>query len=175
MPSIHDPIPSHFKAYRLVAIHVKDKFSRFFTVPEFEVGIVKSGWRGVQVEVATTADIAHIEDDAQSVFQRLCARYGAEVVQRYHPGPQRLSEDMCRCAERTAEWMQTAIKAEAEQERLRIAADRAARVDQARLADETAALIKADVEREAAHAADLAAAAASRRLAEAAPTAKGKG
>jgi hypothetical protein len=164
MPSIRDPIPSHCKAYRLVSIHVKDKFSRFFTVPEFEVGIVKSGWRGVVVESSPTADVIHIENDAQTVFQRLCARYGPEVVQRYHPGPERLAEDMERYASATAAWMKTAVEAEEAEERKRIAADRASRLAQAEAAQQAESDKAAVADKAAAHAADLAAKAAADRL-----------
>jgi hypothetical protein len=134
MPSIHDPIPSNMTPFRLMAVLVHDKFTRPFTVPEFEVGIVKAGWRGRNVDVQPTNEVVYVENNPTVVYQRLVARYGEEPVRRYHPGPERLGEDMDRYAASTQAWIKLALANEEEQEKKRIAADRAARAAQAEAA-----------------------------------------
>jgi hypothetical protein len=128
MPDLNHSTPNGFAPFRLYAVHVKDKFSRFFTVPYFEIGIVKTGWRGCNVEVAPTSDIRDISTNAQEVYNNLCARYGVESVQRYHPGPERLEEDMQRCAAETRAWLEKCREAELFEETKRINAEKASRI-----------------------------------------------
>lgn len=134
MPDLHHQTPTGFKPYRLIGVHVKDKFSKFFTVPEFEVGIVKAGWRGTNVEFSPTNEFADIEDDAMTVYTRLCARYGAAVVARFHPGPERLADDMQRYAETTATWLVACRKAAADEDQRRQSAEHASRLANVALA-----------------------------------------
>jgi hypothetical protein len=130
MPTYKDPVPQGFLPVRLHAVTVHANWTKFFTVPEFEIGVLKSGWRGAKIEVQTTNDVAHIEDNPDTIFRRLSARYGEEVVRRYHAGPERLGEDMHRYAESTREWMAKAVANDEAEERKRIAAERKAREQQ---------------------------------------------
>ncbi|MEY2800869.1 MAG: hypothetical protein RL513_453 [Pseudomonadota bacterium] len=127
MPTFRDPIPQGFQPFRVHAVTVHATWTKFFCVPEFEIGVLKSGWRGSRIEVQSTNDIVHVEENADTVFRRLCAKYGEDHVRRYHAGPERLSEDMERQSREAREWIAKAIATEEAEEKRRLNAERAAR------------------------------------------------
>jgi len=140
MPDVltYTPQPG-FKAYRIIAVHVKAKFSKHFAVPEFEVGVLKAGWRGVEVLTSPTADIVILPDDPMAVHKQMCARYGAAVVKRFHPGPERLGEDMERYAETTLAFIQKCKESADIEAKKRNAAEREGRAMTEKMRAEQAA------------------------------------
>lgn len=127
MPSVRQPIPQGFVPLRLYSVTVHSTWTKFFVVPEYEIGVLKAGWRGARVDVQPTSDVVHVSENAETVFQSLVAKYGEPTVRLYHAGPQRLDEDMRRQSAETREFMSKVIANEDEEERKRIAADRDAR------------------------------------------------
>lgn len=133
MPDLNHITPPGYKPYRLYGVSVHDKFTRNFIVPQFEIGIIKEGWRGLKIDVVETADCRDISDNADDVYRNLCSRYGEPSVQRYHAGPQRLADDMAREARATAEFLEKCRANEEAETKKRVAAERQGAADRAEI------------------------------------------
>jgi len=105
------------RKFRLYAVTIHDSTTREVIVPEHEIGVIKAGWRGVNVTAAVTNDVREILTDPPSAYRSLLNRYNKDAVAAYFPGPERLAQDMASAADKTDVWLKEKEAYEASEEK----------------------------------------------------------
>ena len=93
------------RPFRLYAVTINDSTTREAVVPEYEIGVIKAGWRGVNVTAVVTNDVREIVCDPSTAYRSLLNRYNKDAVLSYFPGPERLAQDMGAAADKTEAWL----------------------------------------------------------------------
>lgn len=93
------------RKFRLYAVTIHDKTTREAIVPEHEIGVIRAGWRGINITAVATGDVREIIVDPTIAYNSLKNRYAKKAIDAYFPGPERLEQDMAAAADKTDAWL----------------------------------------------------------------------
>lgn len=95
-------MPNGPQRVRLYQVTVHAPTTKVFVVPKYEIGAIRVGWRGVEIEIAPLADVRDLHETTTIIYRRMINTWGQAKVLAFYPSPERLEEDIARAVEDTA-------------------------------------------------------------------------